>query len=157
VNNRRALPLSPLWFIVALLTLIASSTPSAAASSGPETRVRAFDTPTENSVGQHSSETAGDVGCVRPESADLAVGSCVATKSAPTFRGGSRPPSQIFDEGFQPVGSDRHLLRHAEVRRSCRWCSRSNLAPVGGTDASLIAVAERLGRVRPPARPSVRR
>jgi hypothetical protein len=37
----------------------------------------------------------------------------VATKAAPTFRGDSRPPSQIFDEGFQPVGNDLDLMNHA--------------------------------------------
>jgi hypothetical protein len=81
VNNRRALLLSPLCLIVALIPFIVGGTASAAANAGPETRVRAFDTPTENSVGQQTSETAGGVGCVRPESADLAVGSCVATNN----------------------------------------------------------------------------
>jgi hypothetical protein len=81
VNNRRALLLSPLWLIVALITFIVGGTASAAASSGPETRVRAFDTPTENSVAAISSETAGDVGCLRPSQPQLAVGSCVATNT----------------------------------------------------------------------------
>jgi hypothetical protein len=80
VTNRRLL-LSPLWLIAALITLIGLATPPVAANAGPETRVRAFEHVTVGSVGQQSSERPASVGCVRPETADLASGSCVATEA----------------------------------------------------------------------------
>ena len=81
VTNRRLL-LSPLWFIVALVTLVGPGTSSAAASSAAETRVRAIDTPTEISVGQQSSERPASVGCLRPDQPESVVGACVATEAA---------------------------------------------------------------------------
>lgn len=81
VTNRRALLLSPLYFVVALLTLAGLGTSPAAANAGPETRVRAFDTPVETSVAATSSETPASIGRLRPETVATAVGSCVATEA----------------------------------------------------------------------------
>ena len=71
----------PLLLIVALITTLGLGTPSAAAASGPETRVRAIPAVTVDSVGQQSSERPGGVGCLRPAPIVLASGSCVATKA----------------------------------------------------------------------------
>ena len=78
------LVLSPLWLLVALLTTLALNTSPAAASGGPETRVRAIPTTTTAAVGKHSHETPGSVGCLRPSQPGLASGSCVATNSLAT-------------------------------------------------------------------------
>lgn len=86
MTNRRALLLSPLYFVVALLTLAGLGTSPAAANAGPETRVRAFDTPVETSVAATSSETPASIGRLRPETVATAVGSCVATEAAPGAR-----------------------------------------------------------------------
>jgi hypothetical protein len=75
--------LSPLWLLVALLTTLGLNASSAAASAGPETRVRAIPTATTQAVGQSSSETPASVGCLRPPDAAIASGSCVATNTAP--------------------------------------------------------------------------
>ena len=82
MSDRRRLLLSPLWFIVALVSTLGLNASSAAAGSATETRVRALEHVTVNSVGQQSSERPASVGCVRPETADLASGSCVATNTA---------------------------------------------------------------------------
>ena len=81
MRNHR-LFLSPLWFLVALATVIGLNATSAAAGSAAETRVRAFEHVTVDSVGQQSSERPASVGFVRPETAAIASGSCVATNSA---------------------------------------------------------------------------
>ena len=87
MNNRRLL-LSPLWFIVALATIVGLNVTSAAAGSATETRVRAFEHVTVDAIGQPSSERPASVGCLRPEQTQLVVGSCVATESGSTlFRG----------------------------------------------------------------------
>ena len=89
-DRRRRLLLSPPLLLVALATILATilgaGTVSASASHGPETRVRATPTAMADAVGQHSSETAGSVGCLRPSQPGFAPGSCVATESV-------RPPS----------------------------------------------------------------
>jgi hypothetical protein len=77
--------------IVALLAIDGLTVSSAAASSGPETRVRAYDTPSEISVGQRSGETAGRVGCLRPAQPAMAVGSCVATNNDEPEKGPVTP------------------------------------------------------------------
>lgn len=79
--NTRRLPLSPLLFLVALLTVLAGGTVSASAGHGSETRVRAIPTATAAAVGQHSSETPGHVGCLRPSQPAIVSGSCVATEA----------------------------------------------------------------------------
>lgn len=81
-SSIRGLLLSPLLLLVALVTVLTAGTVSAAAAHGSETRVRAFDTPTANAVGQPSSETAGHVGCLRPVQPGFVSGSCVATEAA---------------------------------------------------------------------------
>jgi hypothetical protein len=73
--------LSPLWLLVALLTTLGLNASSAAASAGPETRVRAIPTATAQAVGQSSSETPASVGCLRPPDTAIASGSCVATEA----------------------------------------------------------------------------
>jgi hypothetical protein len=80
VTNRRLL-LSPLWLIVALVTFVAGGTASAAANSGPETRVRANSTVIETSVGHPSSERPASVGCLRQVQPESVVGACVATEA----------------------------------------------------------------------------
>jgi hypothetical protein len=73
----------PLWvMLVAFVTLVTGGTASAAASIGPETRVRAFDTPVEISVAATGSERPASVGCLRPSWAGTVVGACVATEAA---------------------------------------------------------------------------
>ena len=95
MSDRRRLLLSPLWFIVALVSTLGLNATSAAAGSATETRVRALEHVTVNSVGQQSSERPASVGCVRPETADLASGSCVATNTA----------ASSIDDLLQPGGS----------------------------------------------------
>jgi hypothetical protein len=82
VSNRRRLLLSPLWLLIALAAMLGPNATSAAASSATETRVRAFEHVTVDSVGQQSSERPASVGCVRPETAAIVSGSCVATETA---------------------------------------------------------------------------
>jgi hypothetical protein len=82
VSTRRRLLLSPLLLLVALVTVLTGGSVSAAAAHGSETRVRAIATVTVDAVGQPSGETAGHVGCLRPETAQLVSGSCVATEAA---------------------------------------------------------------------------
>jgi hypothetical protein len=81
VNTRRPL-LSPLWFIIALTTILGINVTSAAANNATETRVRAIPTVTVDAVGQPSSETAAHVGCLRPVQPGFVSGSCVATEAA---------------------------------------------------------------------------
>jgi hypothetical protein len=80
VNTRRPL-LSPLWFIIALTTILGINVTSAAANNATETRVRAIATVTVDAVGQPSSETAAHVGCLRPVQPGFVSGSCVATEA----------------------------------------------------------------------------
>ena len=80
--DTRRLLLSPLWLLVALAAMLGLNATSAAAGSAAETRVRAFEHVTVDAVGQQSSERPASVGCVQPETADLASGSCVATEAA---------------------------------------------------------------------------
>jgi hypothetical protein len=100
--NRRRLLFSPLWFFVALATLITGTMSLAHASSGLETRVRAFDHISADSVGQTGSETPGGVGCLRPEQPAIVVGACVATNTvddlghdAVLVRGGTNAPDRF--------------------------------------------------------------
>ena len=88
--TRRRLFLSPLLLLVALLTGLGLNTSSAAASAGPETRVRGFDHVPAISVGEIGSETPGRVGCLRPETGQVMSGSCVATEAVSGFGGLSR-------------------------------------------------------------------
>jgi hypothetical protein len=80
--NRVRLLLSPLWFLVALVGLIASITVSGNAAHGTETGVRAFDTPTAIGVGSGTTESPGGVGHLRQVSAAFASATGVATNSA---------------------------------------------------------------------------
>lgn len=80
--NVRSRLASLLLLLVALATVLTAGTVSASAAHRPETRVRAINTPTANAVGQHSSETPGHVGQLRPEQPGSASGSCVATEAA---------------------------------------------------------------------------
>ena len=43
----------------------------------------------------------------------------------PTFRGDSRPPSEVFNDGFEAVGGDMDLLRHAEGYPNSGYVSTS--------------------------------
>ena len=79
--NTRRLLLSPLVLLIALAAMLGLNASSAAAGGGPETRVRAFDHATVDIVAALSSETAGSVGCLRPETGATAAGSCVATEA----------------------------------------------------------------------------
>jgi hypothetical protein len=81
VSTRRRLLLSPLWFLVALATVVGVNATSAAASSATETRVRAIEHITVDIVAASSGETAGSVGCLRPSQPGSASGSCVATNN----------------------------------------------------------------------------
>jgi DNase/tRNase domain of colicin-like bacteriocin len=81
-QRRTRLPLSPLWFLVALTTLIIGKTVSNGSAHSAETRVRAIVTPTAITVGSETTEPPGSVGCLRPETGDLVSGSCVATNTA---------------------------------------------------------------------------
>jgi hypothetical protein len=87
VTNRRALLLSPLGLIVALVTFIAGGTASAAANAGPETRVRANRTAVETTVAADSNEIPASVECLRPAQPETVVGACVATKALPAGPG----------------------------------------------------------------------
>jgi len=49
----------------------------------------------------------------------------VAPNGPATFRGDSRSPTQVFDEGFQAVGDDLDLLRHAEGYPNSGYVSTS--------------------------------
>ena len=80
--NHRRLLLSPLWFLIALITVVAGGTASAAAHTSPETRVRAIDHVAPDDVAAISSERPASVGCVRPETAGMASASSVATEAA---------------------------------------------------------------------------
>ena len=55
-----------------------------------------------------------------------------APSGTPTFRGDSRSPSQIFDEGFDAVGDDLDLLRHAEGYPNSGYVSTSQSSAVAG-------------------------
>lgn len=85
MSNHRRLLLSPLLLLVALITVLTAGTMSASATHESETRVRAIPTTTDDAVGQHSSERPGHVGRLRPETAQLVSGSCVATKADSTI------------------------------------------------------------------------
>jgi Pretoxin HINT domain len=78
VNRARHL-LSPLWFLVALIGLIAGVTVSGNAAHGTETRVRAFDTPTAIVVESGTTESPGGVGHLRQVSAAFVSATGVAT------------------------------------------------------------------------------
>jgi hypothetical protein len=81
VNRARHL-LSPLWFLVALIGLIAGVTVSGNAAHGTETRVRAFDTPTAIVVESGTTESPGGVGHLRQVSAAFVSATGVATEAA---------------------------------------------------------------------------
>lgn len=66
-----------------------------------------------NDTVTNSAHLAARLGQVRRVLSDSEV-SRVAPRTPSTFRGDTRSPSQIFDEGFWPVGDDLDLLRHAE-------------------------------------------
>lgn len=102
------LVLSPLWLLVALLTTLALNTSPAAASGGPETRVRAIPTTTTAAVGKHSHETPGSVGCLRPSQPGLASGSCVATNTVDDLLSSGRQVSGRFPK---TANADEVLLR----------------------------------------------
>jgi hypothetical protein len=74
--------LSPLFFLVALITLIIGTIVSSGSAHSPETRVRPIVTPTAITVGSETTESPGSVGCLRPETGDVVSGSCVATEAA---------------------------------------------------------------------------
>ena len=77
--NTRRLILSPLVFLVALLSIVGLNVTSVAAGSAIETCVGAFEHVTVDSIAANGSERPASVGCVRPEPGAIAVGSCVAT------------------------------------------------------------------------------
>jgi hypothetical protein len=84
---RARLVLSPLWLLVALATVLGLGASSAAAASGPETRVRALDHPAALAVAVHEAEGPASVGCLRPPQPAIASGSCVATNTADDIAG----------------------------------------------------------------------
>lgn len=116
MSNRRLL-LSPLWFLVALATIVGLNATSAAAGSAAETRVRAFEHVTVDSVGQQSSEKPASVGCVRPETAAIASGSCVATEAAADV-----PAYARSQYGRVSPGSRGAVL---EENPTCLYCGKS--------------------------------
>ena len=71
-----------LLLLVALLTGLGLNTTAAAASIGPETRVRVSDHVPAASVGDSSSETPGGVRQLRPETAVSVSATGVATEAA---------------------------------------------------------------------------
>ena len=116
--NSARLVLSPLLLLVALLTTLGIGTPSAAAASGPETRVRAIPTATAQAVGQSSSETPASVGCLRPAPTVLASGSCVATEAGSI-------------RGVNPLGGTNN----------CVNCAVATDATLSGAPSSALNVA----------------
>jgi hypothetical protein len=80
VGNRQRLLPSP-WLFIALAAVLGLNASSASAGSTAETRVRANKTVTDDSVGPISRETPGGVGCLRPATGHVVVGSCVATNN----------------------------------------------------------------------------
>jgi len=111
VNTRRPL-LSPLWFIIALTTILGINVTSAAANNATETRVRAISTATADAVGQRSNERPASVGCVRPETVAMAVGSCVATNTA----------LQFADDGARGFGSMSSFRRaYGSAGPNAQW------------------------------------
>jgi hypothetical protein len=115
--NSCRLVLSPLWLLVALLTTLALNASPAAASGGPETRVRAIPTTTPVAVGQHSSEIPGGVGCLRSSQPGLVSGSCVATEAVLVTGAGSgtrainfKPNAADPNWGLTSQHLDKHLF-----------------------------------------------
>jgi len=107
VSNHRRFLLSPLWFLVALAAMLGLNVSSAAAGGGLETRVRAFEHVTVDSVGQPSSERPASVGCLRPVQPGFVSGSCVATNTADdVLRFGAK------DSWGNPNTLDDHFARH---------------------------------------------
>jgi hypothetical protein len=112
----RRVVLLPLLLLVAILIALGLNVSSSAASAGPETRVRAFDTTTANAVGQQSSETAGGVGCLRPPDAAIASGSCVATNTADDLAGAaSRAASNVGPGSGSVYGTRVHSAFADEI------------------------------------------
>jgi hypothetical protein len=103
-QRRTRLLLSPLLLLVALLTTIGLHTSSAAASAGPETRVRANEHPAAISVEETSSESPASVGCLRPSQPVSVSGSCVATESGVRLRPGTVQPGveRTYDMALNP-------------------------------------------------------
>jgi hypothetical protein len=106
------LVLSPLLLLVALLTTLGLNASSAAASLGPETRVRALDTPTATVVGPTTAETPASVGCLRPSQPSVVSGSCVATNTA----------LQFADDGVLGFGSMSSFRRaYGSAGPNAQW------------------------------------
>ncbi len=109
VSNHRRPLLSPLWFLVALAAMLGLNASSAAAGGGLETRVRAFEHVAVYAVGQPSSERPASVGCVRPETAGMAVGSCVATNTVGALEEASTAAFRAADNIGDFSVSAKHL------------------------------------------------
>jgi hypothetical protein len=134
VSNHRRLLLSPLWFIVALATIVGLNASSAAAGGGLETRVRAFEHVTVDSVGQQSSERPASVGSVRPETVAMAVGSCVATNTAPKVT-----ESMIRDAmENSPLQTQQGAVSLPKVQSAVDQLAAGSPAPPIKVDGSII-------------------
>lgn len=77
--NRHRPLLSPRWFLIALVGLIASTAVSRNAAHGTETRVRAIDTPAAITVGAETNETPASIGHLRLPQPDSVSATGVAT------------------------------------------------------------------------------
>ena len=93
---------------------------SAAAAHGSETRVRAIPTATVDAVGQPSSETAGHVGCLRPETDQLVSGSCVATNTADDLLAlpGARQVDVAWGVNTYRQGGTMSTIEHINYRHA---------------------------------------
>ncbi len=104
MSDRRRLLLSPLWLLIALISILGVNATSATAGRVAETRVRANPTITVDSVAAISSERPASVGCLRPSQPGFVSGSCVATNTVDDafHHTTSRPVDAIRREGLFP-------------------------------------------------------
>jgi hypothetical protein len=108
--------LSPLLLLVALLTTLGLNASSATASVGPQTRVRALDTPTATVVGPATAETPASVGCLRLSQPGLASGSCVATDAARFAVDSTGNATMFVNRGGEMIGVSPHAARRMTQR-----------------------------------------
>ena len=126
--NRRRLLLSPLLFLIALITVLTGGSSSASASIGSETRVRANPTATAASVAETSSERPGGVGCLQPETGDLMPGACVATEAAGEFPA-IKPGSAGGPTASKPFSQAVRQEELANNPSTCVYCHMETNAP----------------------------
>lgn len=117
-HHARPLLSPPLLLLVAVLTLLGLGTSSAAATAGPETRVRALDTPTAITIGPAATETPDGVGQLRPPQPDLVSATGVATNTgldATTARLQGHVDAAVADYESGAIGMSPNQARAAAV------------------------------------------